>query len=121
MILCLKQTSPFPSQHQLTPPHTESTISNHKSDPNQDITNSPESAKKATARVLHTLTLYKVWKMEVKDTKYEEELKVTKTAKNQEESFEAMFRSVQECYSAFIVKLGVQTMSRSTPEDFKVY
>ena len=39
--------------------------------------------------------MYKVWMMEVKDNKYEEELKVTKTTKDQDESFEAVFRSVE--------------------------
>lgn len=95
MLLCLKQSLPFPLNYQQTPPCTKSTKYDHKSDHTKDITNSPETDERSDTRTQPTVTMYRVWMMKDEDMEYEEEVTVTVSDKNQDENLEAVFRSVE--------------------------
>ena len=95
MLLCLKQSLPFPLNYQQTPPCTESTKYDHKSDHTKDITNSPETDERSDTRTQSTVTMYRVWMMKEEDMEYEEEVTVTVFDMNQDENLEAVFRSVE--------------------------
>ena len=95
MLLCLKQSLPFPLNYQQTPPCTKSTKYDHKSDHTQDIINSPETEERSDTRTQSTVTMYRFWMMKDEDMEYEEEVTVTVLDRNQDENLEAVFRSVE--------------------------
>ena len=95
MLLCLKQSLPFPLNYQQTPSCTKSTKYDHKSDHTKDIINSPETEERSDTRTQPTVTMYRVWMMKEEDMEYEEEVTVTVSDKDQDENLEAVFRSVE--------------------------
>ena len=95
MLLCLKQSLPFPLNYQQTPPCTKSTKYDHKSDHTKDIINSPETEERSDTRTQSTVTMYRFWMLKDEDMEYEEEVTVTVSDRNQDENLEAVFRSVE--------------------------